>query len=180
MLILIFFFFKQKTAYEMLRSLVGSEMCIRDRYQRRVRGDYLSSMVKAVLLVLALSMALAKESEVKREYAAARVAVLRAKRDVDERARRVQKAEAAVALNEAGSTDREAAAGARVVASVVEQQRADIEADRAHREAGRAQYRERVTLRQLVKAKRAAERAERSVARAESRGGPNSWQRNRH
>eukprot|EP00658_Telonema_sp_P-2_P032469 TRINITY_DN24039_c0_g1_i1.p1 TRINITY_DN24039_c0_g1~~TRINITY_DN24039_c0_g1_i1.p1 ORF type:complete len:139 (+),score=47.60 TRINITY_DN24039_c0_g1_i1:59-475(+) len=29
-----FFFFKQKTAYEMLRSLVGSEMCIRDRLQR--------------------------------------------------------------------------------------------------------------------------------------------------
>ena len=28
----LFFFFKQKTAYEMLRSLVGSEMCIRDRY----------------------------------------------------------------------------------------------------------------------------------------------------
>src|SRR5678815_3804944 len=27
------FFFKQKTAYEMLRSLVGSEMCIRDRIQ---------------------------------------------------------------------------------------------------------------------------------------------------
>ena len=27
----LFFFFKQKTAYEMLRSLVGSEMCIRDR-----------------------------------------------------------------------------------------------------------------------------------------------------
>ena len=26
-------FFKQKTAYEMLRSLVGSEMCIRDRNQ---------------------------------------------------------------------------------------------------------------------------------------------------
>src|SRR5674536_373905 len=25
------FFFKQKTAYEMLRSLVGSEMCIRDQ-----------------------------------------------------------------------------------------------------------------------------------------------------
>ncbi len=25
-----FFFFKQKTAYEMLRSLVGSEMCIRE------------------------------------------------------------------------------------------------------------------------------------------------------
>ena len=29
-------FFKQKTAYEMLRSLVGSEMCIRDRYQSQI------------------------------------------------------------------------------------------------------------------------------------------------
>eukprot|EP00658_Telonema_sp_P-2_P024027 TRINITY_DN1963_c0_g1_i1.p1 TRINITY_DN1963_c0_g1~~TRINITY_DN1963_c0_g1_i1.p1 ORF type:complete len:133 (-),score=16.19 TRINITY_DN1963_c0_g1_i1:121-519(-) len=29
--LMFFFFFKQKTAYEMLRSLVGSEMCIRDR-----------------------------------------------------------------------------------------------------------------------------------------------------
>eukprot|EP00658_Telonema_sp_P-2_P057425 TRINITY_DN45892_c0_g1_i1.p1 TRINITY_DN45892_c0_g1~~TRINITY_DN45892_c0_g1_i1.p1 ORF type:complete len:126 (-),score=35.39 TRINITY_DN45892_c0_g1_i1:552-929(-) len=29
-IIVCFFFFKQKTAYEMLRSLVGSEMCIRD------------------------------------------------------------------------------------------------------------------------------------------------------
>ena len=28
---MVFFFCKQKTAYEMLRSLVGSEMCIRDR-----------------------------------------------------------------------------------------------------------------------------------------------------
>ncbi|WP_258054209.1 GNAT family N-acetyltransferase, partial [Pseudomonas aeruginosa] len=27
-----FFFFKQKTAYEVLRCLVGSEMCIRDRF----------------------------------------------------------------------------------------------------------------------------------------------------
>ena len=32
---LLFFFFKQKTAYEMLRSLVGSEMCIRDRFVRQ-------------------------------------------------------------------------------------------------------------------------------------------------
>ena len=32
----LFFFFKQKTAYEMLRSLVGSEMCIRDRYMERM------------------------------------------------------------------------------------------------------------------------------------------------
>eukprot|EP00831_Metopus_contortus_P024094 TRINITY_DN2108_c0_g1_i4.p1 TRINITY_DN2108_c0_g1~~TRINITY_DN2108_c0_g1_i4.p1 ORF type:complete len:221 (+),score=75.97 TRINITY_DN2108_c0_g1_i4:69-665(+) len=36
--IFFFFFFKQKTAYEMQRGLVGSEMCIRDRYQRRVHG----------------------------------------------------------------------------------------------------------------------------------------------
>ena len=28
--VIFFFFFKQKTAYDMLRSLVGSEMCIRD------------------------------------------------------------------------------------------------------------------------------------------------------
>ena len=28
----VFFFFKQKTAYEVLRSLVGSEMCIRDSH----------------------------------------------------------------------------------------------------------------------------------------------------
>eukprot|EP00658_Telonema_sp_P-2_P083178 TRINITY_DN8940_c0_g1_i1.p1 TRINITY_DN8940_c0_g1~~TRINITY_DN8940_c0_g1_i1.p1 ORF type:complete len:592 (+),score=171.29 TRINITY_DN8940_c0_g1_i1:110-1885(+) len=32
MIYIFFFFFKQKTAYEMLRSLVGSEMCIRDRW----------------------------------------------------------------------------------------------------------------------------------------------------
>eukprot|EP00831_Metopus_contortus_P052129 TRINITY_DN4376_c0_g1_i1.p1 TRINITY_DN4376_c0_g1~~TRINITY_DN4376_c0_g1_i1.p1 ORF type:complete len:175 (-),score=24.56 TRINITY_DN4376_c0_g1_i1:248-772(-) len=37
-LLFFFFFFKQKTAYEMQRGLVGSEMCIRDRYQRRVHG----------------------------------------------------------------------------------------------------------------------------------------------
>ncbi len=29
--VVFFFFFKQKTAYEMGASLVGSEMCIRDR-----------------------------------------------------------------------------------------------------------------------------------------------------
>ncbi|CZR99711.1 hypothetical protein CDFC105_64560 [Clostridioides difficile] len=31
MLVVFFFFFKQKTAYEIMPSLVGSEMCIRDR-----------------------------------------------------------------------------------------------------------------------------------------------------
>ena len=30
-----FFFFKQKTAYEIMPSLVGSEMCIRDSYNFR-------------------------------------------------------------------------------------------------------------------------------------------------
>ena len=34
-----FFLFKQKTAYEMLRSLVGSEMCIRDRSYSVVFSD---------------------------------------------------------------------------------------------------------------------------------------------
>ena len=29
--LVVFFFFKQKTAYEIMPSLVGSEMCIRDR-----------------------------------------------------------------------------------------------------------------------------------------------------
>ncbi len=31
---LVFFFFKQKTAYEIASCLVGSEMCIRDRTTR--------------------------------------------------------------------------------------------------------------------------------------------------
>ena len=30
---MLFFFFKQETAYELLRSLVGSEMCIRDSHR---------------------------------------------------------------------------------------------------------------------------------------------------
>src|SRR5659263_778017 len=30
---MVFFFFKQKTAYEIMPSLVGSEMCIRDRHE---------------------------------------------------------------------------------------------------------------------------------------------------
>ena len=34
-MLVVVFFFKQKTAYEMLRSLVGSEMCIRDRVHGR-------------------------------------------------------------------------------------------------------------------------------------------------
>ncbi len=34
--VLFFFFFKQKTGYELLRRLVGSEKCIRDRPELRV------------------------------------------------------------------------------------------------------------------------------------------------
>ena len=34
-----FFFFKQETAYEKLRSLVGSEMCIRDSDERDPGGQ---------------------------------------------------------------------------------------------------------------------------------------------
>eukprot|EP00831_Metopus_contortus_P082917 TRINITY_DN9075_c0_g1_i1.p2 TRINITY_DN9075_c0_g1~~TRINITY_DN9075_c0_g1_i1.p2 ORF type:complete len:120 (+),score=41.58 TRINITY_DN9075_c0_g1_i1:115-474(+) len=45
-----FFFFKQKTAYEMQRGLVGSEMCIRDRYQRRVHGAFASSAAASLQL----------------------------------------------------------------------------------------------------------------------------------
>ncbi len=37
-----FFFFKQKTAYEISLGLVGSEMCIRDRYQ----GEEINPVVK--------------------------------------------------------------------------------------------------------------------------------------
>ncbi|GAB5814151.1 hypothetical protein JMUB7546_26960 [Staphylococcus aureus] len=33
-----FIFFKQKTAYEMSASLVGSEMCIRDRVSREMQN----------------------------------------------------------------------------------------------------------------------------------------------
>eukprot|EP00658_Telonema_sp_P-2_P004103 TRINITY_DN11537_c0_g1_i1.p1 TRINITY_DN11537_c0_g1~~TRINITY_DN11537_c0_g1_i1.p1 ORF type:complete len:145 (-),score=69.00 TRINITY_DN11537_c0_g1_i1:58-492(-) len=41
MFCIFFFFFKQKTAYEMLRSLVGSEMCIRDRAKLVLAKDQL-------------------------------------------------------------------------------------------------------------------------------------------
>eukprot|EP00658_Telonema_sp_P-2_P065383 TRINITY_DN54631_c0_g1_i3.p2 TRINITY_DN54631_c0_g1~~TRINITY_DN54631_c0_g1_i3.p2 ORF type:complete len:136 (+),score=39.69 TRINITY_DN54631_c0_g1_i3:48-455(+) len=54
-----FFFFKQKTAYEMLRSLVGSEMCIRDRGDEDERCVVLmvqcvDVLVQAPLLVMHL------------------------------------------------------------------------------------------------------------------------------
>ena len=39
------FFFKQKTAYEIMPSLVGSEMCIRDRYKHTKRDVVLCAFV---------------------------------------------------------------------------------------------------------------------------------------
>ena len=39
--LLCFFFFKQNTAYEWLRSLVGSEMCIRDSRSLNTTERYL-------------------------------------------------------------------------------------------------------------------------------------------
>eukprot|EP00658_Telonema_sp_P-2_P056564 TRINITY_DN45022_c0_g1_i2.p1 TRINITY_DN45022_c0_g1~~TRINITY_DN45022_c0_g1_i2.p1 ORF type:complete len:293 (+),score=88.26 TRINITY_DN45022_c0_g1_i2:45-923(+) len=49
-----FFFFKQKTAYEMLRSLVGSEMCIRDspyKYpQGKTRMEPIGTMLFACIM----------------------------------------------------------------------------------------------------------------------------------
>ena len=53
---MIFFFFKQKTAYEISACLVGSEMCIRDsRYVMKpmlpIRRD---SPKKAITLILAV------------------------------------------------------------------------------------------------------------------------------
>src|SRR5674536_72686 len=59
--VVFFFFFKQKTAYEMLRSLVGSEMCIRDRFKLRegmpigvkvtLRGDRMWGFLDRLLSV---------------------------------------------------------------------------------------------------------------------------------
>ena len=42
------FFFKQKTAYEMLRGLVGSEMCIRDRQRRALASRMFEGVVEIV------------------------------------------------------------------------------------------------------------------------------------
>eukprot|EP01016_Furgasonia_blochmanni_P033076 TRINITY_DN342_c0_g1_i4.p1 TRINITY_DN342_c0_g1~~TRINITY_DN342_c0_g1_i4.p1 ORF type:complete len:192 (+),score=46.42 TRINITY_DN342_c0_g1_i4:3-578(+) len=56
-----FFFFKQKTAYEIMPSLVGSEMCIRDRYMgninKRKQFRRNSMQVKFFLLAVFLLFA---------------------------------------------------------------------------------------------------------------------------
>eukprot|EP00831_Metopus_contortus_P013954 TRINITY_DN15717_c0_g1_i1.p1 TRINITY_DN15717_c0_g1~~TRINITY_DN15717_c0_g1_i1.p1 ORF type:complete len:126 (+),score=44.29 TRINITY_DN15717_c0_g1_i1:78-455(+) len=43
-----FFFFKQKTAYEMQRGLVGSEMCIRDSINAEYMGSYKSVTLESM------------------------------------------------------------------------------------------------------------------------------------
>eukprot|EP00658_Telonema_sp_P-2_P069313 TRINITY_DN58474_c0_g1_i1.p1 TRINITY_DN58474_c0_g1~~TRINITY_DN58474_c0_g1_i1.p1 ORF type:complete len:117 (+),score=44.46 TRINITY_DN58474_c0_g1_i1:55-405(+) len=48
-----FFFFKQKTAYEMLRSLVGSEMCIRDSLVEHALPRFQQAALDALVDVLA-------------------------------------------------------------------------------------------------------------------------------
>eukprot|EP00658_Telonema_sp_P-2_P010654 TRINITY_DN1401_c0_g2_i2.p1 TRINITY_DN1401_c0_g2~~TRINITY_DN1401_c0_g2_i2.p1 ORF type:complete len:308 (-),score=56.89 TRINITY_DN1401_c0_g2_i2:335-1258(-) len=50
-----FFFFKQKTAYEMLRSLVGSEMCIRDSINAEYGGTPCTAMRELLLILLSLA-----------------------------------------------------------------------------------------------------------------------------
>eukprot|EP00831_Metopus_contortus_P075756 TRINITY_DN69603_c0_g1_i1.p2 TRINITY_DN69603_c0_g1~~TRINITY_DN69603_c0_g1_i1.p2 ORF type:complete len:108 (-),score=28.34 TRINITY_DN69603_c0_g1_i1:73-396(-) len=50
------FFFKQKTAYEMQRGLVGSEMCIRDS----INAEYMGIQNQDSLITLTLSNTLKK------------------------------------------------------------------------------------------------------------------------
>eukprot|EP00825_Cyclidium_porcatum_P009403 TRINITY_DN14792_c0_g1_i1.p2 TRINITY_DN14792_c0_g1~~TRINITY_DN14792_c0_g1_i1.p2 ORF type:complete len:101 (+),score=17.15 TRINITY_DN14792_c0_g1_i1:20-322(+) len=59
-----FFFFKQKTAYEIMPSLVGSEMCIRDS-QRRVHGAtnwYAISIVSTIPINAEISTIIPRDS----------------------------------------------------------------------------------------------------------------------
>eukprot|EP00831_Metopus_contortus_P017398 TRINITY_DN17330_c0_g3_i1.p1 TRINITY_DN17330_c0_g3~~TRINITY_DN17330_c0_g3_i1.p1 ORF type:complete len:258 (-),score=53.76 TRINITY_DN17330_c0_g3_i1:440-1213(-) len=66
----LFFFFKQKTAYEMQRGLVGSEMCIRDRFiscQSQTGGPCrMTRLLLAICLALAATLCLSAISEAHR------------------------------------------------------------------------------------------------------------------
>ena len=68
----IFFFFKQKTAYEMLRSLVGSEMCIRDRPKTAAEASsgastgIIVAVVAAVAVVAVVAVVLARRGSRRR------------------------------------------------------------------------------------------------------------------
>ena len=55
--ICVIFFIKQKTAYEVLRSLVGAEMCIRDSFARIVFGAMLSAIMVAIVSAFVLATA---------------------------------------------------------------------------------------------------------------------------
>ena len=46
----VFFFFKQKTAYEIMPSLVGSEMCIRDRVDALITNFHLPQSTLLMLV----------------------------------------------------------------------------------------------------------------------------------
>eukprot|EP00658_Telonema_sp_P-2_P049820 TRINITY_DN37922_c0_g1_i1.p1 TRINITY_DN37922_c0_g1~~TRINITY_DN37922_c0_g1_i1.p1 ORF type:complete len:418 (+),score=97.65 TRINITY_DN37922_c0_g1_i1:95-1348(+) len=92
-----FFFFKQKTAYEMLRSLVGSEMCIRDSLEERcpsqpgiadkVKADpsVLDGLTYPVSLVYMLRRAGYPLGELQRSGHALKVVVLGAAARCEER-----------------------------------------------------------------------------------------------
>ena len=60
-----FFFFKQKTAYEISLGLVGSEMCIRDRFKSTPRDGHplFTSYIKAALAHKAAGNANALQGE---------------------------------------------------------------------------------------------------------------------
>ena len=53
-----FFFFKQKTAYEISACLVGSEMCIRDRYQKQSCACDCRCVASCLLLVDSIALLL--------------------------------------------------------------------------------------------------------------------------
>ena len=52
--VVFFFFFKQKTAYEISACLVGSEMCIRDRYSKTSSSQVTAKANKASVCAAAL------------------------------------------------------------------------------------------------------------------------------
>ena len=62
-LMLYVFFFKQKTAYEMLRSLVGSEMCIRDRLTSALTAQSIAPKRGGVVTVDGVSFTVARRPD---------------------------------------------------------------------------------------------------------------------
>eukprot|EP00831_Metopus_contortus_P038286 TRINITY_DN30116_c0_g1_i3.p1 TRINITY_DN30116_c0_g1~~TRINITY_DN30116_c0_g1_i3.p1 ORF type:complete len:122 (+),score=8.85 TRINITY_DN30116_c0_g1_i3:16-381(+) len=56
--VVVFFFFKQKTAYEMQRGLVGSEMCIRDSHCSAHQSYQLEIILMKALFIASASVTL--------------------------------------------------------------------------------------------------------------------------